>query len=79
MKYVFADYPNGKHTLRIGGDRLVVNEGVADVDELNPAQVALAEVYGGKPVATENPAAFNRSKYPVSIGYNVLTRMNLGD
>ena len=54
MKYVFADYPNGKQTLRIGGDRLVVNEGVADVDELNPAQVALAEVYGGKPVATEN-------------------------
>ena len=52
MQYVFANYAIGKRTLRIGDDLLVVNDGVADIDELNPAQVALAEVYGGKPVAT---------------------------
>lgn len=52
MQYVFANYPTGKRTLRIGNDKLEINEGQAEVDELNPAQVTLAEVYGGKPVLT---------------------------
>ena len=50
MKYAFANYPTGKRVLRIGKDTLEINEGIAEVDELNAAQVTLAEVYEGKPV-----------------------------
>ena len=50
MQYMFANYPTGKRILRIGNDTIEINEGQAEVDELNPAQVTLAEVYGGKPV-----------------------------
>lgn len=52
MQYIFANYPTGKRTLRIGNDTLEINEGKAEVNELNPAQVTLAEVYEGKPVST---------------------------
>ena len=50
MQYVFANYPTGKRTLRIGNDKLEIHEGKAEVDQLNPAQVTLAEIYGGKPI-----------------------------
>ena len=50
MQYVFANYPTGKRTLRIGNDKLEIHEGQAEVDQLNPAQVTLAEIYGGKPI-----------------------------
>ncbi len=50
MQYVFANYPTGKQILRIGNDTLQLNDGKAEVDEFNPAQVALAEVYEGRPV-----------------------------
>ena len=52
MKYTFANYPTGKHTVSIGSDILVICDGIAEVNELDPAQVALAEVYGGKPITS---------------------------
>lgn len=52
MQYIFANYSTGKQRLRIGNDVLEVHEGKAEVNELNPAQVTLAEIYGGKPVLT---------------------------
>ena len=67
MQYVFANYPNGKYTLRIGGDWLLVNDGVADIDELNPALVALAEVYGGKRTTTDKQAEFRGSRKPANM------------
>lgn len=55
MKYAFANYPTGKRIVRIGDDTLEISEGVAEVDELNAAQVTLAEIYEGKPVPTLGP------------------------
>jgi hypothetical protein len=49
MKYIFANYPTEKHMLKIGNDSLEIVNGIAEVDNLNPAQVTLAEIYGGKP------------------------------
>lgn len=50
MKYAFANYPTGTHILKIGNDALKIIDGLAEVNELDPAQVTLAEVYGGKPL-----------------------------
>lgn len=66
MQYVFANYSTGKQILRIGNDTLEINEGKADVDELNPAQVTLAEVYGGKPVSTIRTASGEQQPSPLA-------------
>lgn len=70
MKYTFANYPTGKHILKVGNDTLVVTNGVAEVNELDPIQVTLAEVYGGKPVASDRP----KHRRPVQSSLKVVDR-----
>ena len=65
MEYVFANYPSGKQILRIGNDTLEINEGKAEVNQLNPAQVTLAEVYGGQPVLAIRTANEKQLSSPV--------------
>ena len=72
MKYVFANYPTGKQILRIGDDTLEINEGKAEVNELNPAQVTLAEVYGGQPVSAIRTVNEKQLPNPIKV-----TRQNL--
>ena len=56
MKYIFANYPTETHLLKIGSDTLEIVDGIAEVDDRNPALVTLAEVYGGKPLSESAPA-----------------------
>lgn len=57
MKYIFPNYLKGKRILRIGPDTLEVSDGIAEIDVLDPAQVTLAEVYGGKPARKPAPSS----------------------
>ena len=74
MKYAFANHPTGRQILRIGDDTLEINEGIAEVDELNPAQVTLAEVYEGKPIPMLGPIKVEQHLSPFEVKHQTFVQ-----
>jgi hypothetical protein len=77
MKYTLADYPTGKHILRIGYDTLEINDGVAEVNELDPAQVTLAEIYGGTPAPIKKTVNSQHRRHPFKVRPRALVKVFL--